>query len=75
MHHPEQYRASAHIKQQAHLQQAAAHRAARQAGWQPFGWLLWPFKLLAAIIRRLPRPARPLFRDETAGTPAMQEEG
>jgi hypothetical protein len=69
MHHHSQYQVEANIRQQERLQQAAAHRAAREANQGRPGWtgaLLWPFRLLIAllklvpaVLRLIPRPRRP----------------
>jgi hypothetical protein len=61
MHHPTQFQAEANIRQQERLQQAAAHRAAREANRGRPGWtgaLLWPFRLLIALLKLVPAVLR-----------------
>lgn len=68
MHHPNQFQTEAKIRQQELLQQAAAHRAAKEANqgassWA--NWLFWPGRLMMKVLRlihylRRPAPDREL---------------
>lgn len=55
MHHPTQFQAMARTREKDRMQEAQAHRAAKQAKRAPVAGSSWMMRLLAALARKATR--------------------